>query len=57
VLRYVVRRVFFTVPVLLGVATLVFSLIHMAPGDPALADGLPGILLAIAMVAALGAAW
>ena len=41
-LRYFVRRVLLTVPVLLGVATLVFSLIHLVPGDPAqamLGDG------------------
>jgi len=34
VLRFLVRRVLLTIPVLLGVATLVFSLIHMIPGDP-----------------------
>jgi len=42
VVRYVVRRVFLAVPVLIGVATLVFSLIHFVPGDPAqamLGDG------------------
>jgi peptide/nickel transport system permease protein len=42
VLRYVVRRVLLAVPVLFGVATLVFSLIHLVPGDPAqamLGDG------------------
>jgi peptide/nickel transport system permease protein len=33
--RYLVRRVLLTIPVLLGVATLVFSLIHFIPGDPA----------------------
>lgn len=41
-LRYLVRRVLLTIPVLLGVATLVFSLIHLVPGDPAqamLGDG------------------
>ena len=41
-LRYLVRRILLTVPVLLGVATLVFSLIHLVPGDPAqamLGDG------------------
>jgi ABC-type dipeptide/oligopeptide/nickel transport system permease component len=32
--RYLARRVLFTIPVLLGVATLVFSLIHLVPGDP-----------------------
>jgi ABC-type dipeptide/oligopeptide/nickel transport system permease component len=37
VLRFVARRVAMTIPVLLGVATLVFSLIHLIPGDPALA--------------------
>jgi ABC-type dipeptide/oligopeptide/nickel transport system permease component len=34
-LRYLVRRVLQTVPVFVGVATLVFSLIHLVPGDPA----------------------
>lgn len=41
-LRYLVRRILLTIPVLLGVATLVFSLIHLVPGDPAqamLGDG------------------
>ena len=41
-LRYLIRRLLLTVPVLLGVATLVFSLIHLVPGDPAqamLGDG------------------
>jgi len=33
--RYVLRRVVLTIPVLLGVATLVFLLIHLVPGDPA----------------------
>ena len=35
VLRFVARRVALTIPVLLGVATLVFALIHLIPGDPA----------------------
>jgi ABC-type dipeptide/oligopeptide/nickel transport system permease component len=42
VLRYLVHRLLLTIPVLLGVATLVFSLIHLVPGDPAqamLGDG------------------
>jgi peptide/nickel transport system permease protein len=42
VLRYFIRRVLLAIPVLLGVATLVFSLIHLVPGDPAqamLGDG------------------
>jgi peptide/nickel transport system permease protein len=33
--RYLVRRLLLTIPVLIGVATLVFSLIHFIPGDPA----------------------
>jgi ABC-type dipeptide/oligopeptide/nickel transport system permease component len=37
VLRFIARRLVLTIPVLLGVATLVFSLIHFIPGDPALA--------------------
>ncbi|MEP6915612.1 MAG: nickel ABC transporter permease [Acidobacteriota bacterium] len=36
-LRYLLRRLLLTVPVLFGVATLVFALIHLVPGDPALA--------------------
>lgn len=36
-LRFIARRLVLTIPVLLGVATLVFSLIHFIPGDPALA--------------------
>ena len=34
-LRFLARRVALTLPVLFGVATLVFSLIHLIPGDPA----------------------
>jgi peptide/nickel transport system permease protein len=34
VTRFLVRRLVLTVPVLIGVATLVFSLIHLVPGDP-----------------------
>jgi ABC-type dipeptide/oligopeptide/nickel transport system permease component len=32
--RFIFRRLLLTVPVLFGVATLVFSLIHLIPGDP-----------------------
>lgn len=32
---YILRRLVLTIPVLLGVATLVFALIHLVPGDPA----------------------
>jgi len=35
VLRFIVRRLLLTIPVLLGVATLVFALLHLVPGDPA----------------------
>jgi peptide/nickel transport system permease protein len=35
VLRFLLRRLALTIPVVLGVATLVFSLIHLVPGDPA----------------------
>jgi peptide/nickel transport system permease protein len=41
-LSYICRRLVLTLPVLFGVATLVFSLIHLVPGDPAqamLGDG------------------
>lgn len=34
-LRFIARRLVLTLPVLLGVATLVFALIHLVPGDPA----------------------
>jgi ABC-type dipeptide/oligopeptide/nickel transport system permease component len=34
VARFLVRRFLLTIPVLAGVATLVFSLIHLVPGDP-----------------------
>lgn len=33
-IRWLVRRLLLTVPVLFGVATLVFALIHLVPGDP-----------------------
>ena len=33
--RYLLRRLVLTIPVVLGVATLVFALIHLVPGDPA----------------------
>jgi ABC-type dipeptide/oligopeptide/nickel transport system permease component len=34
VIRFVLRRLALTIPVLVGVATLVFALIHLVPGDP-----------------------
>jgi peptide/nickel transport system permease protein len=33
-IRFVLRRLLLAIPVLFGVATLVFSLIHLVPGDP-----------------------
>ena len=33
-IRFLARRLLLTLPVLAGVATLVFSLIHLVPGDP-----------------------
>lgn len=36
-LRFILRRLALTAPVLAGVATLVFSLIHFVPGDPVVA--------------------
>ena len=33
-MRYLLRRLLLTVPVLVGVLTLVFALIHLIPGDP-----------------------
>jgi ABC-type dipeptide/oligopeptide/nickel transport system permease component len=34
-LAYVTRRLLLTIPVLFGIATLVFALVHLVPGDPA----------------------
>ncbi len=34
-IRYVIRRVLFLIPVLVGVAFCVFTLLYMTPGDPA----------------------
>ncbi|UPW02141.1 ABC transporter permease [Halorussus gelatinilyticus] len=33
--RFVIKRLLLLVPVLFGVATFVFAILHMAPGDPA----------------------
>lgn len=35
--RYILRRLFFLVPVLIGISVLVFALVHLAPGDPVVA--------------------
>jgi peptide/nickel transport system permease protein len=50
---FLARRLLLGVPVLLGVATLVFSLIHMIPGDPA--QAMLGETAAPADIAALRA--
>ncbi|MFD1038829.1 ABC transporter permease [Virgibacillus byunsanensis] len=34
-LKYIIRRLFMLIPVLIGVSILTFSLIHLIPGDPA----------------------
>ena len=43
---YVLRRLFWAVPTLFGVSLLVFSMVHMVPGDPAVVivseRGFPG---------------
>jgi ABC-type dipeptide/oligopeptide/nickel transport system permease component len=36
-LAYFARRLLLTIPVLFGIATLVFALVHLVPGDPAVA--------------------
>lgn len=33
-LRYIVRRVFMSIPVLFGVSVLVWAMVHLMPGDP-----------------------
>ncbi len=33
---YIIKRLFWAIPTLLGVSILVFSMVHLAPGDPAL---------------------
>lgn len=35
--KYIARRIFLMVPIVLGVATLSFVLMQLAPGDPAAA--------------------
>lgn len=34
-LRYFVKRILSTIPVLLIISVIVFSMIHLTPGDPA----------------------
>jgi ABC-type dipeptide/oligopeptide/nickel transport system permease component len=33
--QYIIRRLLQMIPITLGILTLVFSLIHLIPGDPA----------------------
>ena len=33
-LRYIVKRLLLTIPLLLGIATVIFFVVHLAPGDP-----------------------
>lgn len=35
-LSYIIKRLLWAIPTLLGVSVLVFSMVHLAPGDPAL---------------------
>jgi len=35
-IRFVVKRLLLLIPVLAGVATIVFSILHLSPGDPAI---------------------
>ena len=34
-IRYILRRILFLIPVLIGVAFCVFTLLYLTPGDPA----------------------
>jgi peptide/nickel transport system permease protein len=34
VLTYILRRILYTLPIMLGVAVVCFALVHLAPGDP-----------------------
>ena len=33
-IQYLLRRLLYTLPIMLGVALVCFSLVHLAPGDP-----------------------
>ena len=33
-IRFIIKRLLLSVPLLLGIATLTFLVIHLAPGDP-----------------------
>lgn len=32
--KYIIRRLLLTIPIIIGVGTLVFSMLHLVPGDP-----------------------
>ena len=34
-LRYIIKRIIFAIPVLIGATFLVFTIMDLAPGDPA----------------------
>mgnify|MGYP006142373179 CR=1 FL=1 len=34
--QYIIRRLLQMIPITLGILTLIFSLIHLIPGDPAI---------------------
>lgn len=36
-LSFLLRRLIYTLPIMLGVALVCFSLVHLAPGDPLMA--------------------
>ncbi len=42
-IRYAVRRLLEAVPILIGIVTLIFLLLHLAPGDPATAYFNPNV--------------
>ena len=33
-ISFLLRRILFTLPIMLGVALVCFALVHLAPGDP-----------------------
>ena len=42
-IRYLARRALHAVPVLIGIVTLIFVILHLAPGDPTTAYFHPDI--------------
>ena len=41
--RFVVRRLLGAIPLVLGIATILFFILSLAPGDPALLYARPGM--------------